>query len=536
MSQTLTCEVGNHQFELSDADIAEYEKFGFEPLPICFPHQHQWRLSFRNDRFLHRRKCDLTGAEIISMYPQDSIYKIYERETWFSDKWDPLDYGRQFDFSKTFFEQYAGLQLAVPRLALMNIGSENSDYCNSCVYNKNCYLIFGGDRNENSMYGALPMFCKDCVDCDWTTYCELCYFSAYLEKCYGCRFAFHSKDSSNCAFIEDCIGCTECILSFNLRNKSYMIENRQYSKEEYMRKKKEILNGNFQSQQEMWRRFLESRARRTVKFTHVINGENVSGDIILNSKNCLNCFECFGSEDCRECWTILDSKDCFNADYIGHAGAFNFNNLSTDTAYKTSMSFITINSSNIEYCELIFSCKNLFGCVGLRHQEYAILNKKYSKNEFESLRGRIIEHMKRTGEWGRFFPKKLSAFPYNESTGSYFFPRTREEEIAAPKSQTYIIPDNINNVKDDILNATLVCEVTAKNFRIIPQELAFYRHHKIPIPRHHHDTRYSERLALRNPFRVWERTCAKCGDPIQTSYAPERSEKVLCEKCYLDAS
>ncbi len=296
---TYICEVGNHPFELTSADLADYKKFDCEPLPICFPHQHQWRLAFRNDRFLHRRKCDLTGANIISMYPPDSPYKIYEREAWHSDKWDPLSYGRPYNLNRTFFEQYADLQREVPRMALVNIGSINSDYCNSCVYNKNSYLIFGGDRNEDSMYGSLPMYSKDCVDCDWTDHCQLCYYCAYCENCYQCRFTFNSKDCADCSFVEDCIGCTECILSFNLRNKSYYIENKPYSKEEYLKIKRQVFDGSFTTQQKMWARFLELRAQRAVKYGHIVNAENSSGDYIFNSKNCRNSFECINCEDCN---------------------------------------------------------------------------------------------------------------------------------------------------------------------------------------------------------------------------------------------
>jgi hypothetical protein len=569
MEQQMLCEVGNHPFVLSGGDIAAYAKFGFAPLPICFPHQHQWRLAFRNDRFLHRRKCDLTGADIVSMYPQDAPYKVYEREAWHSDRWDPLSYGREFDFNRPFFEQYAQLQREVPRMALVNIGSINSDFCNSCVYNKNSYLIFGGDRNEDSMFGALPMYCRSCLDCDWTTRCELCYFCAYSENCYLCQFVFSSKECSESAFLEDCIGCSNCILSFNLRNKSYYIENKPYSKEEYLKKKKELLDGSFATQQKLLHRFLDLREKRAVKYAHIINCENVSGDIIFHSKNCQNCYECIGCEDCSQAWTVFTSKDCFNCDYIGLDSSLNYNNLSTDKAYKTSMSYFTVSSSDIEYCELVLSSKNLFGCIGLKHQEYCILNKKYSKDEFESLRNRIIEHMKRTRAhgasaqaseigtsgpqsseaelknqaWGRFFPKQLSTFPYNESTASVFFPRTKEhakmegfrwsDSQTHLTRQTYKIPDNINDVKDDILDASLACEKTSKNFRIIPQELDFYRKNLIPIPRRHPDTRYYNRLALRNPFELFDRACANCRASIKTTYAQNRPESPCCEKCYL---
>jgi len=58
----------------------------------------------------------------------------------------------EFDFNKTFFEQFKQLQLKVPRLAIMNKQSENSDYCNYSFQNKNCYLTFGSHYEEDCMY------------------------------------------------------------------------------------------------------------------------------------------------------------------------------------------------------------------------------------------------------------------------------------------------------------------------------------------------------------------------------------------------
>jgi hypothetical protein len=51
------------------------------------------------------------------MYSPDKNYKIYDKDFWWSDKWDALDYGIDFDFSKSFFKQFRELQLKVPRLA-----------------------------------------------------------------------------------------------------------------------------------------------------------------------------------------------------------------------------------------------------------------------------------------------------------------------------------------------------------------------------------------------------------------------------------
>ena len=69
--------------------------------------------------------------------------KVYSQEIWWSDKWDGRDYGRDFDFSRPFFDQFQELRLSTPRMSLLNSNGENSEYCNLTTDNKNCYLVFG---------------------------------------------------------------------------------------------------------------------------------------------------------------------------------------------------------------------------------------------------------------------------------------------------------------------------------------------------------------------------------------------------------
>ncbi len=326
--------------------------------------------------------------------------------------------------------------------------------------------------------------------------------------------------------MEDYIGCTECILSFNLRNKSYTIENVAYSKEEYFKKKAALGLETAAGQQRLWERFLELRGRRAVKYGHILNSERVSGDYLFNSKNCTNSFECVRSEDCREVITAFSVKDCFNCDYLGDKSELSYNNVSTLGGYRTAFSYFTLDSSDVEYSELTQSSHYIFGCIGMTRQSYCILNRRYGKEEFFELRAQIIEHMKGatcprprraarapTQEWGRFFPKALSTFPYNESTASFFFPRTK----AAALAEGFSWQDETTE---------------SKEFKLVPQEIRFYDQQGIPYPTAHSDDRYRQRLALRNPFTLWSRACAECGAAFKTTYATDRPERVLCEGCY----
>jgi hypothetical protein len=194
------------------------------------------------------------------------------------------------------------------------------------------------------------------------------------------------------------------------------------------------------------------------------------------------------------------------------------------------------------------NCNNCFGCIGLKHQEYCILNKQYSKEEYEQLVPKLIEHMQSNGEWGEFFPIELSPFAYNETNAFDLFPiekadaekhgwkwqgisddvGTVEKSIPGEK-----LPDSIKDIPDDILNWAVVCPATDRPFRIVKKELALYRQKGLPVPRLHPNERHRQRLLLKNPRMLCSSTCKNCGKSIRTTYASKRPEIVYCEECYL---
>jgi hypothetical protein len=71
--------------------------------------------------------------------------------------------------------------------------------------------------------------------------------------------------------------------------------------------------------------------------------------------------------------------------------------------------------SHQTYCIDCYSCKDCFGCTGLRNKQYCILNRQFSKEKYEEIVPRIIAHMRKTGEWGEFFPLPVAPCAYNLS-------------------------------------------------------------------------------------------------------------------------
>lgn len=154
--------------------------------------------------------------------------------------------------------------------------------------------------------------------------------------------------------------------------------------------------------------------------------------------------------------------------------------------------------------------------------------------------------MKKTGEFGEFFPASMSPWAYNETVAIEYFPLNKEdakkqgftwyenpnERKAVP--QTYTIPDHIRDVPDSILNEILACTRCGKNYKIIAQELKHYKEQNIPIPLNCPDCRHRDRIARRATRRLFERACTKCRSAIQSPYQNTRPEKVYCSKCYLE--
>ncbi|TSC60674.1 MAG: Uncharacterized protein Greene041662_160 [Candidatus Peregrinibacteria bacterium Greene0416_62] len=541
---------------LTATDLAFYEKitptFGGKTCPVPLPSlcslcRLQRRMAWRNDRTFYHRTCDLSGEKFISLYPQEAPFPVYKPSEWYSDKWDPLSYGQAFDFSRPFFDHWKELMLKVPRLGIDIVNCENSDYCNYCGDDKNCYLDIAGEGNEDCYYNLFTKYSKNCVDCTFAYHSTLCYECIQCYNSYACRHAMYLEDCNDCAFCFDCKGCKNCLLSINLRNKEYCILNEQHTKEEYQRKLKELNLGSHSSLLQvsaLWNtmRITKGMYRDMVN----MNCEDCTGNDLKNCKNCLECFNVVNSEDCAYLYDVLDAKDCRDLNYSLYQPEMSLELISTLAMKFSGYSMASHYNSNVYYCDLTNNSKNLFGCIGLNHKEYCILNKQYSKEEYEELVPKIIEHMRKTGEWGQFFPPSICPFGYNETVAQEYLPLSseevekrgwmwREEEGSGKRylGPAVDTPDAITDVPDAICESILQCEISGKPFKIIPQELKFYRQLGIPVPRRSPLQRHLDRNALRNPRKLWSRKCSKCEKGIETTYAPERKEVVYCEKCYL---
>lgn len=210
---------------------------------------------------------------------------------------------------------------------------------------------------------------------------------------------------------------------------------------------------------------------------------------------------------------------------------------------------------DLEYCLFCTSnTSNLFGCIGVQKKQYCILNKQYTKEEYFTLREKIIQHMNempyvdkkgRVYKYGEFFPPEFSPFAYQQTILPEHFLMTKEKieefgfrwqdsnptEYQTTKDAKEL-PDSIKDIEQGILKEIIKCEKCGRAYRIIESELQFLKQIGIPVPRWCVDCRHYDRIRQRNPAIFYDRECDKCGIAIKTSYAPDRPEIVYCESCY----
>jgi len=191
-TQTKNCQNCKKDFVIEIDDFAFYEKIKVPPPTFCPECRMVRRMLWRNVRNLYRTKCSIEGhnENIRSIYSSDKLLKVFDKEHWWSDKFNALDYGRNYDFSKPFFIQLFDLFKEVPLSNLGGINTINSDYTNMTIDSKNCYLTFGSTNNENCSYSDGINGCRNCLDLLTSHNNESVYESIESHDCFNVSFGF----------------------------------------------------------------------------------------------------------------------------------------------------------------------------------------------------------------------------------------------------------------------------------------------------------------------------------------------------------
>jgi hypothetical protein len=229
---------------------------------------------------------------MISIYSPDKPFKVCEQNLWRGDGWNALDYGKDYNFSQSFTENFKALMLEVPRYSVGNKGQQNAEYCNHTNNAVNCYLVFGSSECRDSMYGSRILDSAMCIDGYNINQSENVYDSIDIYHSYT---IFYSVDLENCSFCFGCVG---------LRNKQFCIYNQQYTREEYL----QLISTLKYNREHLP---LHNYARK------VPTGEDIyASTFVINSKNIQfsrDIYDCEHMKYCYDCYNgCIDCQDCFS--------------------------------------------------------------------------------------------------------------------------------------------------------------------------------------------------------------------------------
>lgn len=538
------------EFEITDKDI-EFLRMLRVPPPICCPTcRRQRRYAYSNSVHFYKRQNDAPNASgsIISFVPPNCQFPVYDYENYLKGDWDSLSFAINFDETKSFIEQLYSQRLSVPQPAITRHPSnENSDYSINGKNTKNAYCSSAIFSSEDVWYTVLAHSIREVMDSRAVKKSEQSYNLVHSRLCVQSSYLYFSQECINSHFLYDCRNCQDCFGCVNLRNKRYCFFNEQLTKEEY---EERVLMAGLHSRKSVEAikpKFWALVQSLPVKASRNEQAINCSGVLVVNSKDCTQATDCEKSEHERYVDLVIGHKD--SMDIFGTGGSELLYETTGVGSQCSNVKFSAL-SKTVTDSEYIINCRNCdhcFACIGLEGKSFCIFNQQYTEEKYYKEVDRIKSILLKNGEYGELPGYKFSPFAYNGSFAVTAYPLSEDEvrtlgalwqedidsDLSALKTiNARDIPDSIMDVTDEILDLAIICEESARPFRIIPSELAFYRRWKIPLPTIHPYRRMKERYKYAGSGRSYRSSCRKCGIDVQTIYSDFDKWILYCDECF----
>nr|MDD3720587.1 hypothetical protein [Candidatus Gracilibacteria bacterium] len=592
------CKWCNDEYPIYEREKKFIENHNFEISDLCFDCRYRNMLLWRNEKKLYWRKSDKSGKKILSLYSPEYESKVYNYDEWESEG-GFSHINMDFD-GKNFIENFYELFKKVPKAGTdIFWTNENIHYCNRVGYLKNAYSTYACFGDSEDVYFSINISnSKDIYNSTKIDKSNLVYDSVMVYNSYEIFFSDAINNCKNIYFSYDLRDCEECIFCSNLVGKKYMIYNKQYEKNKY-EKIKENLKQNtasYKGLEKLLNDFENLKIKAIRRGTYNIGGDKVLGDQLNNGHDTLFGFRMDEPDDCFNSANGFPAiqKKVYNSFGFGMVENMSFGQ---GNGPGTNLHF-TLNvqeSSDIYFSQKMKGCHNCIGCYGLQNSDYHILNKAFSKEDYEKLFPIMLENIKKNGGLRNYFEPEKSPYPINDCQLFIEFPafsirkiigykggeidkynfeeqifdkngkgivyilypekdiseaifdlggqkkvhtkwKNKETEIDIPDGMIKIevcdIKDYANDIDENILNCAIPCIKTGRYFRTIRKEIEFCKKYNIALSRVHPNKRIDDRRK-RSPKLGLELTnCKICSKEILSAYDKNSLYNIVCEECY----
>ncbi len=546
------CEITGDEFVLTPEQIEAYEFFDL-PLPKVAPEERfRHQLAFRNDHQFFWRRCSATNRKILSVFPPDAPFPVYDNDFWRSDQWDPLSFGREFDFQELFVDQLLALWWAVPRPATSVRDGDSSQAVHAAHGVRDSFFVFNARQSAKCMYSSFIWDSRQCIDCYAVLGCRLCSECIQCVNCSRVRWGSHCTGCKDSWFLSNCVNCSHCLFCANLEGKSYHVFNRPVTKEVFEQTIRDWCFTARPKAQLARERFAQFLADKPVPQCVTDNPRNTSGNYLYQCIGAQNCYECFNCSNLSDCNNLVDAEHCVDGfgggDDLLNAAQF----VSVGEGAQNIINCVECwsNVNNLTYCSFCEDSSDLFACVGLRGKSHCIFNKQYSKDEYEHMRNSIVSFLKERQIWGKFFPAQFSAHPYNYSSANIYMPLGKvpakmmgfrwddtdsfirpsqllDRRKMSPDEHFAELPERLDEVDPSTLKESIyLCELTGKPFTISSEELSLCQRLGVAPPVRAFEQRNLERIQTLAPRKLLVRLDEK-GDEFVSAFPEEWDREVV---------
>ncbi len=444
---------------------------------------------------------------LISRYPNTERIAWVVSMSVFDDLRDGLlSISPEYDFTKTFFENFADLYRSIKLPAIINIWSENSDFSEISIFVKNAYLSFTTVSGcENILYSVnIKDNSRNVLNSVmvWDS-CENVYMSSWIIKSSSVFYSQNIVNSRDIWFSTNLVWCSECISCSNVENVSYQISNKQYTKDEYLTKKKELLSNP------SWFDSLYQKSK--VKSTNIWSKDTIwtCNFYCENLNSWAYNYKVIDWKNVVLVWLPTWNKNIYDT---YNAGSPIWSDMYWVMAAWWEHIYMTLHNNNWTnnfYSILLDECSFCLWCVWLKNKSYCIFNKQYSQEEWFNMVDKIFASMEQSGELGEFFPATMNPYYFNDTVASlfdlwfskqevinkWFLWRDEEVKVDIPTTLDKIGVDELSGfewfdsdgkwyIDNDVMNKVVVDKFW-NSYRFVPMEIEFLKRYNLPLPRQH---------------------------------------------------